>query len=628
MKKYILVLSIIIFFGWGCNDNDFLNRKPSNILMPEDVWQDDELVLSVLADLYRRLPEYQTVDNWADFTTFNLAFASNFGDYWRHKNSEWSYGEWGLWNYDLMRETNLFIKNAKAADENVLSNKKRYIAEGRLIRAWLYFELVKRMGGVPLILEPLTYDFSGDPSYLRYPRSKEHEIYDFILSELDEIRDDLPNDVNVKSRATKALTLAMESRVALYAGSIAKYGVTTPTVSLPGGEVGIPAEKKIAYYTKALWAAEELIKNYPSYSLYEKKEDPSENFSNIFLDKSNNPEVIFVRDYVQSERWDGRANVWTLQNQPWSLAEDLEGGRLNPALNLVQMFEKLDNTFEPYKTKTENGEYIYYDNVQDIFANRDPRLAGTVILPGSKFKGKEVDIWAGYKLADGSIITGDDFGQRKVLPGGSVPVQVVGLDGPIDSREWSAQTGFYVRKHMDTKTGSGQRGLKSDVWWVRYRLSEVYLNAAEAAFELEDLTKAANYINAVRKRAGLVISLKPAEITFDRIVHERTVELAFEGHELWDMKRWRLAHKVWNGEEVGLSDKPWKAEQINTRPFGLWPYKFYDPGNPNDGKWVFEQIMPSQVTAADRFRLGNYYSKISDDIINNNPKIVRNPNHD
>ena len=75
----------------------------------------------------------------------------------------------------------------------------------------------------------------------------------------------------------------------------------------------------------------------------------------------------------------------------------------------------------------------------------------------------------------------------------------------------------------------------------------------------------------------------------DRIVHERTVELAFEGHELWDMKRWRLAHKVWNGEAVDLSDCPWKADQVNTRPFGLWHYKFYDPGNPNHGKWVFEK---------------------------------------
>jgi len=625
MKKYILFLIIFMFIGWGCNDDEFLNREPTNILLDNQVWQDEGLVLSVVADLYRRLPEYQTVNFWGDFATFDEAFASNFGDYWRHKNHEWSYDEWGLWDYGLMREVNLFIQNASEAEAGELAGKNRFVAEGRFIRAWIYFEMVKRMGGVPLILEPLTYDFSGDPSYLQYPRSKEYEVYDFVIDELDAIKNDLPDDVNVKSRATQALVLAMKSRVALYAASIAKYGETTPTVSLPGGEVGIPPSMADGYYQTALSASEELLGN-SSYFLYNKKEDLSENFANIFLDKSNNPEVIFVRDYVQSERWDGRSNIWTLHNQPWSIAEDLEGGRLNPSLNLVQMFEKIDNSYEQFQTKDGEGEYIYYDNIQDIFADRDPRLAGTVILPGSRFKGKDVDIWAGVKLNDGTIVTGDDFGQTKVLPGNDTPVQVVGLDGPIDSREFSAQTGFYVRKHMDTKTGSGQRGLKSDAWWVRYRLSEVYLNAAEAAFELNNKDKAAEYLNIVRQRAGLTTPLDVSDISFDRIVHERKVELAFEGHELWDMKRWRLAHVVWNGEEVELSDQPGNAVEINTRVFGLWPYKVHDPDGPNHGKWIYEQIMPSQVTAAHRFRLGNYYSRISDNIINNNPKIVRNPN--
>ena len=69
--------------------------------------------------------------------------------------------------------------------------------------------------------------------------------------------------------------------------------------------MGVPAEKADLFYQEALDAAEELFKDYPSYPLYDRKEDRSENFSYIFLDKSNNPEVIFVRDYIQSETWDG-----------------------------------------------------------------------------------------------------------------------------------------------------------------------------------------------------------------------------------------------------------------------------------------------------------------------------------
>ncbi|MFW5754883.1 MAG: RagB/SusD family nutrient uptake outer membrane protein, partial [Marinilabiliaceae bacterium] len=212
-------------------------------------------------------------------------------------------------------------------------------------------------------------------------------------------------------------------------------------------------------------------------------------------------------------------------------------------------------------------------------------------------------------------------------------VKVVGQDGPIDGREFSAQTGFYIRKHMDPEKGSGQRGLKSNKWWVRYRLGEVYLNAAEAAFELGEMDKAANYINRVRQRAGFTEDLEESEITFDRIVHERRVELAFEGHQLWDYKRWRIAHEVFDGQQLeveDLTDDPSDILASGARVFGLWPYKYHDPDdsdNPNNGKWVFEEIKPREVTGAYRFRMGNYYSEIGDDILNNNPKIVKNPNH-
>ncbi|MGM0376634.1 MAG: RagB/SusD family nutrient uptake outer membrane protein [Bacteroidota bacterium] len=634
MKKFVYLLILVFAIGWGCDDEAFLDREPQDILLDEDVWTDDNIALSVLADLYFRLPELQAVTNWDTymrFFDFDEAFVSSAGEYWRHKRYNYDYGEWGMWDYGFMREINLFIEKAQEADPEELTERDRFIAEGRFIRAWVYFEMVKRMGGVPLITEPLKYDFSGDPSYLQHPRAKEHEVYDFILDELDAIQEDLPADVNVKTRATQGLMMAMKSRVALYAASIAKYGQNTPSVSLPGEEVGIDPSMADGYYEQALNAAEALINDSP-YSLYEIEDDLSTNFANLFIDKNNNPEVIFARDFVQGEDPDDWTNNFTVWNQPWSSAEDIEGGRLNPSLNLVQRFEMLDNTFETFQTRDENGDWIFYDEPDDIFDNRDARLEGTVIVPGSQFKEQPVDIWAGYMLADGSTIEGDGFGDEDEVPGlGNV--KVVGQDGPIDGREFSAQTGFYIRKHMDPDKGSGQRGLKSNKWWVRYRLGEVYLNAAEAAFELDEMGKAANYINEVRQRAGFTDELEESEITFDRIVHERRVELAFEGHQLWDYKRWRIAHEVFDGQQLEVdefTDDPSDILASGARVFGLWPYKYHDsddPNNPNNGKWVFKEIKPSEVTGAYRFRMGNYYSRIGDDILNNNPKIVKNPNH-
>ncbi|WP_025762445.1 RagB/SusD family nutrient uptake outer membrane protein [Dyadobacter tibetensis] len=628
MKKLQYILFCFLLFGYGCNDDAFLDRPPTNILSEAQVWSDEGQVLSLLGNLYNRYYDIASVKDWGALGDFNEAFFSNAGSYGNFQNSGWGLGSWGSWDYGYIREMNLFIQKCEAANKLDPETQKRFLAEARFLRASYYFELVKRMGGVPLILEPLTYDFGGDPSYLQYPRAKESELYDFVISEAEAIKSILPALPTEKSRATRGAALAMQSRAALYAGSIAKYGGKTPTVALKGGEVGIPADKANGYFSKALDAAKAIIDGEAgNYSLYQKKPDLSENFSSLFYDKANNSEVIFADDFKLKS---GKVHGFTIANQPRYGAEEEEGGRLNPSLNLVESFEKLDNTFAPIPTHAGAGTPLYYENQTDIFAGRDARLAGTVILPGTAFKGRNVDIWAGFQLADGSIISGDDRGAQKILPGKSTPEQVVGFDGPIDGFEFTAQTGFYLRKYLDPVVGSGQRGVQSEVWFIRYRFAEVLLNAAEASFELGNLGDAATYMNQVRARAGLIIPLKSSEITFDRIVHERRVEFAFEGHYLYDMKRWRIAHEIMDGNPISLQELRedlGRATKRNTQPWGLWSYKIHHPGSPSHGKWLFKPVKLSRVTGADRFQLGNYYSYISDEVINNNPKLIRNPNH-
>ena len=621
MKKYILTLVAALSLITGCKDDvEFLNVKSTNILLVDEVYSDPRLVLSAATDLYNRIPELVKPANFGIYASFDEAFAS--GDYGRHQNREYSYDDWGLWDYGYIREINLFIERVTGATKLTPADKARFVAEGRFLRANAYFELVKRVGGVPLITESLNYDYSGDAAYLRKPRAKESEIYDYVIAEFEAIKSILPKTPNEKSRATYGLALAAKTRAALYAGSIAKYGANTPSVSLPNGEVGIPAAKAAGYFQTALTSAQELI-NAGQYSLYQKAPDLSSNFANIFLDKANNPEVIFVEDYkLQS----GKTHGFALDNQPRAITEEGErGGRLNPSLNLVQSFEKLDNTFAPLAiNKGAATDYIYYDKPEDLFAGRDARLRGTVLVPGATFKDKPIDIFAGLILANNSILSGDQLGQLKPVNG--VSVQVVGLSGPIEGYDGSAQGGFYMRKYNDPVTGSGQIGTQSEVWNVRYRYAEVLLNAAEAAFELGQSALAATYMNQVRNRAGLVIPLTAGQITFDRIVNERRVELSFENHLLWDMKRWRLAHVVWDGSNSDLTAQPGKATEPSTRVYSLWPYKVYNPGTANHNKWAFRKVLSGRVTQSHVFRLGNYYSRIGDGIINNNPLIVRNPN--
>ena len=641
MKKYVFILATLLATTWGCKDDEFLDREPRNILSEEQVFTDEGIVFSVVADLYARYPDYQaTNQNVHDHADFNEAFSSE--DYGRHGNSDYDYGSWGWWDYGYIRELNLFLETIATADQISPEARARFEAEVRLLRAATYFDGVKRVGGVPIILESMEYDYSGDPTYLQTPRAKEHEVYDFVIAELDAIRPQLLKDAGIKDRATQGLALAMKARAALYAASIAKYGaLRTPQVSLPGGEIGIPAGMAEGYYNTALAAAQELIAgNAGAYGLYLKNPDSlAANFGSLFRDESANPEAIFVNDFKTATE---RRTHWTLLNQPRSMSEDgVNGGRINPSLNFVQSFELIEgNTFAPFPIRDAAGNFIVYDNQLDLFAGRDARLYATVMLPGSTYRGEgdTVDIWAGlYNPATNTKISASQPGELVDLDGdGENETEAVGFDGPINGFNFTAQTGFLLLKYIDPTPGAGQIQSQSGVWYIRYRYGEVLLNAAEAAFELGNATLAAEYMNQIRRRAGFTTDLTPAQITFDRIVHERRVELAFEGHTLWDLKRWRIAHLILNGESMNanmLTQNIGDATKTRTQVFGLWPYKIIDPQKYVDESisneavsWVFDIVLPNRVTGTDRFRLGNYYSFINEEIRNRNPLIVRNPN--
>lgn len=633
MKRInIIIIIILASCSWACeSDEKFLDRPPTQVLTPEQAFSDPDQVLSILANLYTRQYTVSRLFDWTTFADFNEAFVTANQDLTSryHTNSSWPLGgienHWTTWDYTYIRELNLFMERIEPSPlpEDI---KARYSAEARYLRAAYYFELAQFYGGVPLILESQTYDYSGDPSHVQVARSTEAEMYDFIIAEGEALKSLLPADASIKSRATAAAALAMKARAALYAASLARYSVTTPSVSLPGNEVGIPAERATEYYDIALKATEEIIQGtVGDYSLYMKNPaDLSTNFAALFYDKGANPEVIYADDNLLKYR----VHYFTGANQPRYGAEEEEGGALNPTLNLVQEFELLDNTFAPIPTRDENGDPIYYENQLDIFANRDARLAGTVILPGSTFKSTQVDIWAGYQLADGTVISGSQRGAQATLPGKSAPQQVVGLDGPVVNSVQNAQMGFYLRKYLDPAPGSGQRGVQSEVWKIKYRFANILLIAAEAAFELGQPDVAAGYINQVRQRAGFTTDLTGGEITFDRIVHERRVEFAFEGTYFMDLKRFRIAHEIFDGvtmDLAGLRADIGEATNRSTQPWGLWPYRIHNPGSPNDGKWIFKEYLSNQASAADNWNFANYYSNINSDILDANPKLVKQP---
>jgi hypothetical protein len=408
------------------------------------------------------------------------------------------------------------------------------------------------------------------------------------------------------------MALALKSRAMLYAGSIAKYNNLRPVpITTPGGEVGIPASRANEYYQKSLDASNEII-NSGRYSLKTNASSPATAFYEATTKKQNNNEVIFVKDYLTAK---DKRHLFTYDNIARGVREDnLSSSQVTPSLNLAEAFEYLDGSPGTFITRTaNNSDYIYYDKPEDIFANKDGRFAGTIVYPNALFKGSIIQLQAGVKVWNGSSYQTIEGAIGAVHTDGKL---LTGTSGPHRTIQDVTNTGFNLRKFIEEGGGTSTRGIRSDNWWIWIRLSEIYLNAAEAAFELGMMPEALKNINKIRERAGFPAN-SLTTLTLAKIQNERRVELAFEDHRVWDLKRWRFAVQVWNGQ----SNYP------NAVVGALYCYRVIRPGDPaRDGKYVYDRLDKAPRFISPRwFRDQNYYTYINQTWMNNNPLITRNP---
>lgn len=607
MKK--LYIGIVVSCLWltSCKHDEWFQRESKTTITDEQLWNDPKLVTSHLANYYDRLPSLHGVFNTGGMTETDDAMWSGTRD--QNGKNDFQYGsDYGrYWDYGFIRDLNLSLESIDQYSTKLTTEQKSlFKAEMRFIRAFVYFEMVKRMGGVPIVTKQLIYDFSGDPTPLQIPRAKEHEVYDFIYSEMEAIKGDLGANNDIKTRANKYTALALESRAMLYAASIAKYNsLMAAPISTPGGEVGIPATMATDYYNKSLAASKELMTG--PFALFNQNVDKGANFYDMLNKKTGN-EIIFAKDFAVGLK----VHRFTYDNIIKSMTEDNEAtSAISPSLSLVESFDYLDGTKGTLRDKDGSGNYIPYTNPMDIFSGKDGRLFGTVIYPGTTFKNSPVRIQAGVAVwNNGSYQFSTSAELGKPYADGQT---WTGFDGPKDDAVDVSNTGFYIRKMVSDAPAASTRGTSAANWWPWFRLGEIYLNAAEAAFELGK-PEALGYVNAIRERAGFPANSLTA-LTNNIIRNERRVELAFEDHRYFDLKRWRIAHIVWDGTET----------DPNAVVMGLYSYRVIRPGHPDNGKYIYARVRPARFRRARFFRMTNYYSSIDQTVLNNNPKIVRNP---
>lgn len=579
MKKIKFIIVIISILSVLPSCKDVLDRLPDNKIWESDVFEDENLCEKYLINLYARLSRNTLLkrDTWT--TPNNMVHYTDLATSTEAPVITNITSGMDRWNYTFIRDINIFIEGIKNADFSE-ETKLRMEGEARFIRAYEYFEMQKRYGGVPLV--DVTLDPFGEIEKKYTQRCKEEELADFIHSELKEIEDMLPADASPKGRVNKWTAIALNARAMLYSASIAKFG----DVQL-NGLVGIPESRATDLYTKAITAAEQVISS-GNYSLYNMHDDKIENYRLIFEDESNS-EVIF------EEVFDGvkKAHSWDAYCGP--LIVNARGSvSNNPTLQLLMSYENIDGSDEQIKI----GKDFLYDDGADLFNNRDPRLFATVFLQGDQWAGQTIQTYEGVDISQ----TPDPSQILSQVGLDYEGMSTVGLDSRIFRPAGATSTGFIVKKYFDSREVKIAEN-KSLTNMIDIRLAEMYLTKAEAYFELEDYSNAADALNKTRERAGISL-VDESSITREIVRNERKVELAFEAHRYWDLRRWRIAESVLNFRDKGVR------------------IIFHHAS----GKFYF---LPMDVGTASRvFLKQHYYQAIGQSRIQNNPDLIENPLYD
>jgi len=379
---------------------------------------------------------------------------------------------------------------------------RNYQYEARFMRSYYYFNLVKAYGGVPLIDHVMTAEEVNLLS-----RSSADEIFKFIIAECDDIKDKIVEnysdlgqyalDTEETGRADRLAVLALKARAALYWAS--------PLFNSAGDT---ERWHQAALYTKQLIDACEA-----------RGKGLAANYGDLWSARAYNTaniakEVIFGRRYNSSSAGD---HVVEGYNYPVGI-EGGTGGNC-PTQNLVDAYD-MKNGLPIGDADSGYDEANPYDN-------RDPRLAVTIAKNG--------DVWPTYQTAALQIWQGGANGEPQTN---------------------ATPTGYYLKKlcNGSISLASNSTVQNATHMWLTFRMGEFYLNYAEAVFRYlgsADATSselpmsALEATNMTRQRAG--VGLLPTDMdnaTFwTRYQKERMVELAFEGHRFWDVRRWKEANK-------------------------------------------------------------------------------------
>jgi hypothetical protein len=685
MKKIILSAILGATLLTSCQNMDI---PPKNIVTSDDLLSSESGMDIYMARMYsimpfedfKYLPErgISNFNGWlAGFGFEGIGENVNRDGYCRSFTGE---GDvyWGK-AFELLRDANFLIENLpnyRGTYPEITYND--YLGEAYFVRAYVFYALAKRFGGIPLVTRVINYPAETD--LLEVPRASEEETWDQICADFDKAIELMMPKSPKRGYANKYVALAVKSQAMLYAGSVAKYNETVPGrltglgqktgVRVIGFDAATAAEASKRYFTEAYKAANEVIQN-GGYSLYKKKwaegdrEAIRQNMIDMISD-TDSPENIWIREYL----YPTTTHSFDAYNAPYVFRSPLSSA-MCPTADFVELFEGFDRYPDgSLKVTTGNsnseGTYIMYDNIGDFYKNAEPRLLSYLIIPGDQFKGQKMEIYAGvytgttpvrpllndysyqgqaqnYQNLD--IAKGDnptlymtpDPNNHKIvkLPDGS-EMKASGANGPFYNFAESAMTGLLARKWLKDDPSFTAREGNSDQHYILVRYAEVLLNAAEAAVELslagvaspdgsDMLGVATDVINDIRRRAGATLlsgKLTGSIESRNEVRKERRKEIAMETNIKWDLRRWRVQdYDNRDGFWGETRDKDKFSSNSHYRFRGIYP--FYSA---QDKKWFYDVRFECISHKEFDYNTIDYYFSIPGGEVVKSPVIDQQPN--
>ncbi len=626
MKIKIILFTAI--FGLISSTCSKLDLEPKGILGEPELFGTADGVRKYFIQLYMKLP----IEDFIYYA--NTGYQPGNNNSWQaYKNAQgqmsgeifgWNVAMksdgFGYWPYSEIRIVNTFINNfPNYKDKYDNATYNALMGEAHFLRAFFYEGMAKRYGGIPIITE-VQDPINGTPEELNVPRNTEYDTWKFIHDDLQFAIANMAA-ASVEGRANKYVAAALMSRSMLYAGRVAKYTQYMGLDSDPAVQAGFAGmdPSKASEFFQYAYDAGKIVEQGP-YALYTKNyPDKATNFANLFLDKTSS-ENLFTKGY-DGQTFGHCYDALMSPNPDFSSFVGVEGG---PALEFMQLYEF------PALTDTD-GKPVRFAKRSDIKNGMEPRLQGTCFFDGDMLRGKAFDIQRGIYKAYTGTTADAQFGSNAApinatsnrLLGNKGDkynnVLITGNHGMFSGRaeENNAMTGAFIRKYIDINRPTSLVNVnKSNQSWIVFRLGEIYLNTAEAAYELTKKTEAFDYIEKIRVRAGCVVTRPaldetvsstlgyPIEASLQYIRNERIRELYCENHYWWDLRTWRVADQV-----------------LNVRyPHALTCYYVF-----NEGKYIYlDEVNRSNrsITAPK----SSVYEKIPQGEINKNTNLLpQNP---